>query len=337
MTRKSLFYTLFVALILVGCDYDPLNVDASDQKVNLEFINLDSTFIHADSASFVTLHNSWKENMSDIYNYELGHCLQLPELSGPETFTRISTFRQDPYIVELEKEIADRFNQERLGVIKKEITDGFKHLKYHFPKEISAERVIFMNSLFASNVFCTEKEIGIGLERYLGAESKSIKALPEREFYGWIKEAMDDKFLVRDVFAGWISTNYMDEPEGSLIEQMIHWGKVIYLTEAALPNAKKHIIMRYESEDLEWAKKNEFAFWEYLVNEKLLFKTEELNIINMLKEGPFTPGLPEKGPDRLGQYLGWQMVKQYVEKERITLDKLLSVSYNDILQNYEIE
>lgn len=337
MTRKSLFYSLFITFLLVGCQYDPLDVDASGETVEIKFINMDSVFVHADSAAFVDFHENWKAELTDIYNYELGHCLQLPELNGTETYGRIKTFREDPYIKDLEQEIKVHFSTNKINSASKEIEEGFKHLKYHLPSGSQPKNVVFMNSLFASNVFCTEKEIGIGLERYLGANSKSIKALPEQEFFGWIKAAMDDKFMVRDVFTGWISTHYMDEPQGSLIEQMIHWGKVIYLTEAAMPNVDKHIIMRYEADDLVWAQENEFAFWQYLVNENLLFKTEELNIINMLKEGPFTPGLPEKGPDRLGQYMGWQMVKQYVENKRIPLQKLIETPYNDILQNYEIE
>lgn len=337
MTRKSLLYTLFASILFVGCQYDPLDINAEDQQIDLSFVQMDSILVNADSASFVKMHEEWKAKMPEIYNYQLGHCLQLPELSGPETFQRVSTFRKDQYVSELEKEIQQVFTPQKLSETENEIKAGFKRLKYHLPSAGQPTKIVFMNSLFASNVFCTKSEIGIGLERYLGAESKSIKALPEHEFYGWIKEAMDKKFLTRDVFAGWISTHYMNDPEGSLIEQMIHWGKIIYLTEAAMPESEKHIVMRYEKEDLEWAQRNEFAFWQYLVNEKLMFKTEELNIINMLKEGPFTPGLPEKGPDRLGQYMGWQMVKQYAEAKRVTLEELLTTSYNDILQNYEID
>jgi hypothetical protein len=337
MTPKSLFYLLVLAILCVACSNDPLDVNASDQNVKMEFVNMDAVLANSDSTSFVEIHDDWKQTMPDIYNYQLGHCLQLPELSGGETFGRINTFRSDNYISSLEKEISTLFTSKKLEVIESQITEGFKRLKYHFPNQGIPQKLVFMNSLFASNVFCTEKEVGIGLERYLGSESASIKALPEHEFYGWIKEAMDDKYLVRDVFTGWISTHFMDEPKGSLVEQMVYWGKVVYFTEAAMPDQPKHIIMRYEKEDLDWAKKNEFGFWEYLVNEKLLFKTEELNITNMLKEGPFTPGLPEKGPDRLGQYLGWQMVKQYVEAKQIPLKDLFTTSYNDILQNYEIE
>lgn len=337
MTHKSLFYLLVLAVFFVACSNDPLDVNASDQEVSLGFVNMDSVLVNSDSTSFVSLHDDWKKSMPEIYNYQLGHCLQLPELSGPETYGRIRTFRSDKYIASLEKEISTLFTPNKLGKLQTQITEGFKRLKYHFPEEQLPQRVVFMNSLYASNVFCTETEVGIGLERYLGAQSASIKALPEQEFYGWIKEAMDEKFIVRDVFTGWVSTHFMEEPQGSLVEQMIHWGKIIYFTEAAMPDQPKHIVMRYEKEDLTWAKKNEFAFWQYLVNENLLFNNEELNVINMLKEGPFTPGLPEKGPDRLGQYMGWQMVKQFVEAKEIPLKDLFTTSYNDILQNYEIE
>ena len=56
----------------------------------------------------------------------------------------------------------------------------------------------------------------------------------------------------------------------------------------------------------------------------------------MFQEGPFTPGLPEKGPDRLGQFLGWRMVQQYMENNSdLTLEELKEVGYNTILQAYE--
>ena len=59
--------------------------------------------------------------------------------------------------------------------------------------------------------------------------------------------------------------------------------------------------------------------------------------MNMLGEGPFTPGLPEKGPDRLGQYLGWQMVRAFNNDKEMKLSDLMKVPYNTILQAYEIK
>ena len=57
-----------------------------------------------------------------------------------------------------------------------------------------------------------------------------------------------------------------------------------------------------------------------MVKEKALFSSDELQIANMIKEGPTTSGLPEKGgPDRMGQFIGYRMVRHYMkEKEMIT-------------------
>ena len=73
------------------------------------------------------------------------------------------------------------------------------------------------------------------------------------------------------------------------------------------------------------------------VNEKMLFKNNDLDKANLLKEAPFTIGLPEKSPDRFGQFLGWQMVRHYMKKNKITLEELIKIPYNNILQEYEIE
>ena len=58
---------------------------------------------------------------------------------------------------------------------------------------------------------------------------------------------------------------------------------------------------------------------------------------NLLNEGPFTPGLPQKGPDRLGQFLGWRMVRKYMEVKDITVEELMNVPYTEIIVEYEID
>ena len=56
---------------------------------------------------------------------------------------------------------------------------------------------------------------------------------------------------------------------------------------------------------------------------------------NLLNEGPFTSGLPEESPDRLGQFLAWRIVHQYMEDHDISISELNKKSYNELLQNYK--
>ncbi len=336
MTLKSILYLAIPGLIACSCGNDVLDVDASEVSVDIAFVNVDSTFVHSDSISLLAAHKSFKNDISDIYALELGQFIKVGDMPDSAVYPTIQEFVNDDYIKRLEARIQDRFKDK--SEIKTNIVDGFKHLKYHFTDVKTPSHVVFLNTLFQSSASCTENEVGIGLELYLGNDERVVQELPPNEFHLWIKEAMDEQYIERDVLTAWIMSNVLEkEPGGVFAENMIHWGKILYAVEASFPDMEKHKIIRYTAEDYQWAQDNEFSFWDYLVNEKLLFKVDERTRMNMLSEGPFTPGLPEKGPDRLGQYLGWQMVRRYNEEEGLDLPTLMALPYNEILQSYEID
>lgn len=324
-----------ISALFTACTSDPLTVDTSSITIKTNFVNLDSILVHSNPDDLIKNHHVLQTSIGEIYEYQLGYILKIGRISDTAFVRSIQQFKTDKGIKELEKEIGKKFNN--LDKQKQGIMDGLKHLKYHFPKGKMPSSVVFMNSLIQSNAFCTENEIGIGLDRYLGAKNKFIKKLPGEPFHDWIKEAMNADFLERDALCSWIMTHYMEEKEGNLAENIIRWGKILYLTEASFPTAEKNIIIRYSKEDYTWALENEFKFWEYLVKEGFLYKTNELDQANMLNEAPFTIGLPDESPDRFGQFIGWRMVQMYMSKNDVTLEELIKTPYNEIMQEYEIE
>lgn len=335
MTLKSIFFTALLLLILFACTNDPLDVDTSNVQIDISYIDMDEAFRTSDSATLVKLVNEYKEEIKDVYEYEFGHCLNIGDVSDSSVFGVLSSFLADKYIKRLEEQIASKFKNK--AGIQARITDGFTHLKAHFPEEKYPKHVVFLNSLFRSSAASFESDVAVGLEQYLGPKTDVIQELPTNEYYQWYKDGMEAKFLERDVLASWISANHQIAPKsGSLAEFMIYWGKVIYFVEASFPKAEKDIIIRYSKDDYKWALENEASFWDYLVDQKLLFVLDERTKANMFQEGPFTPGLPEKGPDRLGQFLGWRMVKQYMDNHSdLPLSELKNIGYNEILQAYE--
>ncbi len=335
MTLKSIFFTSVLSVLLLSCSHDPFDVDTSKVKIDISYIDMDKAFRTADSSSLVKQVNSYKNEIRDVYEYEFGHCLNIGDVSDSNVYSAISTFLEDAYIHRLEADIAQQFDDK--SAIETKINDGFKYLKAHFPKEKYPTHIVYLNSLFRSSAASFENDIAIGLEQYLGPDAAVIKELPTNEYYQWYKDGMEAKYLERDVLASWISANHMKELQsGSLAESMIWWGKVLYFVEASFPKAEKDVIIRYSKSDYKWAIENEASFWQYLVDQKLLFLMDERTKANMLQEGPFTPGLPEKGPDRLGQFLGWRMVQQYMENHSdLPLSELKNIGYNEILQGYE--
>ncbi len=335
MSIKSFFLTGLIALLISSCSNDPLDVDASDVKVNIGFVNMDSIWAVSNGRDFLKADTDFRTRIPEMYEYELGYCLRIGKISDTALINSLTQFINDPFMSRVEKAINREFKD--LSKVKEEMIDGFRHVKYHLPKAKIPTNIVFMNSIFTTSAFSTQEEIGIGLERYLGKNSPVIKDLPNDMFFDWIKEGLDRRYLVRDAFCSWIMTHYIAETDGNLAEHIIRWGKILYLTEAALPDSPESIIPRYSEEDYKWALENEYALWKYLVDQKMLFKIDELNKTNLLNEGPFTPGLPQKGPDRLGQFLGWRMVRKYMEVKDITVEELMNVPYTEIIVEYEID
>ncbi len=334
MTLKNIIHIGFLSMLIFSCKRSVLDIEIGEIKITTDYINLDSSIYNSNNNELIKNHQFFKKNITDIYSYQLGYVLQIGNISDTAFIRSIAQYKKDPGIKKIENRIKEKFNN--LEKHKLLITDGLKHLKYHFPNGKIPKTIVFMNSLLQSNAFCTENEIGIGLDRYLGKETDVIKELPNEPFYDWIKEGMDVQYLERDALCSWIITHYLEEDHGTLAESIVRWGKIIYLTEASFPNFEKNIIIRYSIEDYNWAIKNELTFWKYLVDKKLLFKNSDLDKANMLKEAPFTIGLPDVSPDRFAQFLGWQMVRNYMNKNKITLEQLIAIPYNNILQEYEI-
>ncbi len=312
-------------------------LDEENLKNNsIKFVDFDEALINFTKSNLNKLiHEHYKND--EILGYLFLHCLSIGSPEDSTFYKSLELFKSDPYIIELEKQI-DYTLRSKLATHQVNLNSKFNRLSYYLKGKTIPKKVFWLNSLFTSSVFCSKHEVGVGLERYIGPNKSVIKKLPTDHFYQWMKDGMKEEFLERDVLVNWIYTHYVPENNGSLVEKMIQWGKVYYILHAIDPDLSFNILMRYQNEKYDWCEKNESQVWKYLVTQSLVFSKNERDISNFINEGPFTPGLPEKGPDRLGQYIGWKMVYKYMnEHDSKSLEDLVNTSYNSILQEYQID
>lgn len=349
MTFKSnLIGFVFTIFLIQSCTTDPLNVDVSGSELEIEFINMDSILGNSSADQILKHHRKWLVEIPETYEYQRVYCLQINSNVDSQVVTGIQNFYKDPFAKRAHAAIAKQFSN--LNNEKQQLLNGFKHLKHHFNEGKIPSKIVFINSCFNVNSLSTTKEIAIGLDRNLDFKTDVIKELPGSYFPSWIKEAWNRDFLVRDAICSWVMTHYVlpkNDVNGNaefnwgvncnLAENIVRWGKILYLTKAALPEVSNAIILRYSEEDYKWAQDNEVSFWKYLVDQSLLFKKDELMVANLLNDGPFTVGLPEKGPDRLGQYLGFRLIEEYVKNKGCSPLELLNTDYSEIITNYEID
>ncbi len=335
MKRIIPFFLCFLCVLLTACRSSIFDVDPTKSKLNIKHQNIEKPLFSNDFEAFKTVFYQLADEDIELVNYWSAYCLQLGDLPDSSFEKKYAAFQKIQILKQTHEEISKQFKN--LSSTETTIENGFKRLSIHLPTKKFPENIYYGYSGFQSSAFCTDKSILIGLERYLGEKNKITQSLPGNIFFEWVKKGMNPNYLERDAVCSWVLTHLVetDNPTNN-IEAIINFGKAIYLTEAAFPEMEKNNIIRYKKTDYDWAIRNEAGFWKYLIDQKQLFILDDKLLANYLQESPFTAGIPMKGPDRLGQFLGWRIVQSYMEQNEITIAELIELPYTELLQEYEI-
>ena len=95
----------------------------------------------------------------------------------------------------------------------------------------------------------------------------------------------------------------------------------------AQPDVQDSVLFEHSSVQIKWCQDAEAQLWQSLVASGVFFKSDAVQINNYLTEGPFTnaEGLPQETPSRIGEWIGYQIVKKYMdENPKMTLQELLT-------------
>ncbi|TCC97873.1 gliding motility lipoprotein GldB [Pedobacter hiemivivus] len=237
----------------------------------------------------------------------------------------LATLFKDQAYYDLNKEVDSIFPN--LVPIEKDLTQTFKYIKYYYPKS-QVPRFISFVSGFSVQTPIGNDYMGIGLDMFLGKDSKFYRAIVEsvplylskRFSPQYIVPRLTETYAREELFAE------RDE-DRTLLAKMIHNGKILYFMDRVLAdNVPDSVKIGYTAKQLEWCKTFESDIWGYYLQNDLLFETDYQKIQVFLSEGPFTPGLGERNESapKLGIWTGWQIVRKYMEENpSVTLQQLM--------------
>ena len=331
--RITLYAILIITTIFYGCSSNPLDVNLSERRLNIAYTNVDK-MLYKQSISDLEINvKVLKKKLGELFLFELSQNIR--QNINDSSYQTIYNFYNSEYISKIEEEKQKlysglRSHEERLN-------KAFRYIDYHFSDSLLPQNIFYINKLF-SQVTCEQSNIAVGLENYTSPKSDVISSIPNSKLYQWQRDRMNIDFLERDILLNWIQVQLFEELDGKLAEHIIQAGKILYILNAAFPKVEEAYVLRYNSKQYEWAINNENSVWNYLVGQQLLFKTDIRIRTNFLNEGPTTVGLSDDSPDRIGQFLGYRIVKGYMNKNKtLPLLELIETKYNTILQTYEIE
>jgi uncharacterized protein YjaZ len=116
---------------------------------------------------------------------------------------------------------------------------------------------------------------------------------------------------------------------------MINSGKELYLKDILLPNYSDAERIGYTEKQVKWCQENESYMWEYFVSNKLLYSTESKlpnRFINLAPFSKFYLEIDNETPGRVGQWVGWQIVRSYMQNNEVSVVQLLKADPTDIFE-----
>jgi gliding motility-associated lipoprotein GldB len=199
----------------------------------------------------------------------------------------------------------------------------FKHVAYYFPQApVPKVLTITSNVDYRNRVILTDSILLIGLDNYLG---------PEHEFYeglaNYIAKELDPGYMISDVAAEFNRREIPLPADRSFIARMVYHGKGLYLKDRLMPLAPDSVKIKYTEAELAWARENENQIWRFFIEGELLYSTDSKLGPRFLDPAPFSKFgllLDNESPGRIGQFIGWQIVRAYMEKNDIGLPELLA-------------
>ncbi|MBI3502840.1 MAG: gliding motility lipoprotein GldB [Bacteroidetes bacterium] len=318
--RDEWMIGLLLCWLLASCGSNPLDVDVS--KVNVAPVKIqrfDNDFFSLTAENIQQKLPGLQKKYPGFTDLFVRNILCHSGIQDSACIPEIIKFVNDKDMKGAFDECRKKFSD--LSFTENALTDIFKHYKYYFPKN-NLPKVLAMMSGFNYSIAAADSVFAIGLEMYLGTKNKFYEML---QIPAYKQVNMQKEFIVPDFLRAWMMREFPDKTKsGNLLSEMIYQGKLLYLADAMLPAADDTLKIGFTKKQLRWCIEHEKDMWGYLVKNKFLYSTEHEAISKFTGEGPFTTGFVKESPARTGAWLGWKIVRRYMEvNPKISLEELM--------------
>ncbi|WP_298532967.1 gliding motility lipoprotein GldB [uncultured Algibacter sp.] len=296
----------FVFSTLISCNKDDkLEDEIARINTDIEVERFDRLFATVSSESLSSLKASYPFMFSEKYS---------------DTFWLDK--RADTLQVQLFGEVHKSFSD--FEDVELEIEDLFNHLKYYFSEFRSPRIITVTNDVdYRNRVIVTDTIAVIALDAYLGSNHEFYGAIPRYQRNDLKKEQ-----IVVDLATKYSEKLIFQPKRKSLLDEMIYFGKQLYFKDVVIPFKSEAERIGYSESELDWARANEDYIWRYFVEHELLYSTDSKLPSRFINPAPFTKFYLEEidtgSPGRLGQYIGWQIVRAYMNNNDVSLRDMIA-------------
>ncbi len=304
--KITLFTFLFLTIIVfTGCNWHKNRLDIDVSGVTIADVRIHRYDEDLFKVSVTDL-KAGLERIQHSYYFFLG-----TDLNDPKKLDEMKAYLENPRNIDFQKASETRFRD--LSRVEKDLTGAFRHWKFYFP-EIKIPRVYsyISGGDYNSPVQLADSVLIIALDTYLGKDFKPYFAdgLPLYK-----AEGMTEDNIVPDCAREIVNFLYPEQSAPmTLLGGMMEAGKRHYLVDALIPDVPGYLKMDYTKEQYNWAEKNESHVWAALIENRMLYSSDGQYFNMFLADGPYTTEFSKDSPPRLGEWIGLQIIRSFMQK-----------------------
>ena len=304
-------FIFLLLIIIVGCDSrSSKEKDIENIPINIQIVRFDKEFSEARVEDLAELKEKYplffpKQYADSIWEQRIKDTLQ------QQLYKEVSLVFPDELELEAQLEAL------------------FQHIKYYFPQfRTPIIYTIISDVDYRNKVILAEDILLIAVDTYLGENHRFYDGIQK-----YLRKNLKVSQLVPDIAAQYAGKFISKPQERSLLAQMIYFGKELYLKDLWIPDTSDPDKIGYTEDEFVWVKENEVEMWRYFIEEELLFSTNAKLMPRFVDPAPFSKfylEIDNESPGMIGRYLGWQIVRSFMNHNPVSIQELLSLDGHEI-------
>lgn len=315
MNNRANLLIVFMLLVITSCNQHPERTDVDVSNVQVE----DVTIKRYEKELF-TIDKSNLRN--ELFRLQPQYPVFLEgDLNDTLDLMKLADYVEDTMLINVYQDCETIFPN--LTNIENQLTDAFKHYKYYYPEASTFSVFTYISGFdYQHAVQLIDDNMLISIDMFLGADYSRYKHLGVPLY---VLQRFDKGYILRDCMYA-LGHRQIDlrKKGNSLLDNIILNGKLLWFLNAMIPDISKSSLLNYSDEQLRWVQDNEPNIWAFLIENELLFTTELQPYQKFILDAPFTSYFGNDSPPRLGWWIGYKIVKSYMNKnQNIGLDELM--------------
>jgi hypothetical protein len=170
----------------------------------------------------------------------------------------------------------------------------------------------------------------ISLDVYLGADHRFYQPV-----YQYEAQNFTERQMMPDLATAFLQTKIPPAKDNMFISAMVYYGKQLFMKDLLLPEYNDAEKIGYTPKQLAWCQDTESYIWRYFIENKLLYDTDSKLPSRFIEPAPFSKfylEIDNDSPGRVGQWIGWQIVRSFMENNNVSVQDMLKLDARELFE-----